>query len=143
MGFKVWFQKGCGLNWCFPCVFGINAKFPQWNFGNISPHFRDRNSAMLWLKCVIAHKMLSSPSFSLENTAMRMPYFYGENPTEFRVWCAMAHRQGFMLVYTGRANMLMLVIVIIIKKSFFGFFFIVIYTTFFRGYYMLLCFPIS
>ena len=39
---------------------------------------------------------------------MGMPYFHGENLTEFRVWCAMAHQQGFMLVYMARANMLML-----------------------------------
>ena len=33
-----------------------------------------------------------------------MPHFYNENLTEFRVWCAMAHQQGFVLVYTTRAN---------------------------------------
>ena len=35
-----------------------------------------------------------------------MPHFYNENLTEFRVWCAMAHQQGFVLVYTARANVL-------------------------------------
>ena len=135
LGFKVWFQKGCGLNWCFPCVFGIDAKFPRRKFDSISPFFRDRNPATLYLKCIIAHKMLSSPSFFCENKAMRMPHFHGENPTEFCVWCALAHRQGFMPMYTMRANMLMLVIVIIIKNSssFFGFFYSNLHYFFLEG----------
>ena len=37
-----------------------------------------------------------------------MPHFHGENPAKFRVWCIMAHQQGFMLVYTAHANMLVL-----------------------------------
>ena len=40
--------------------------------------------------------------------SMGVPYFRGENPAEFCVWGAMAHRQGFMLVYVTRANMLLL-----------------------------------
>ena len=39
---------------------------------------------------------------------MERPNFHGENPAEFRVWCAMAHRQCFMPMYTTRANMLVL-----------------------------------
>ena len=39
---------------------------------------------------------------------MGMPHFYNENLTKFRVWCAMAHQQGFVLVYTARANVLVL-----------------------------------
>ena len=38
---------------------------------------------------------------------MGMPHFHNENLAEFRVWCAMAHRQGFMPVYMACANMLM------------------------------------
>ena len=80
-------------------MFGIVAKFPQQKCG--------RNLVALRLRCVIEHKTLFSPSFHRENMAMGMPYFHGENLTEFRVWCAMAHQQGFMLVYMARANMLM------------------------------------
>ena len=39
---------------------------------------------------------------------MGMPYFDGKNLTEFRVWCAMAHLQGFASMYTMRTNMLVL-----------------------------------
>ena len=39
---------------------------------------------------------------------MGMPHFHGKNPAKFFIWCAMAHRQGFMLVYTMPANVLML-----------------------------------
>ena len=38
----------------------------------------------------------------------RMPHFHGENEAEFRIWCAMAHRQGFASVYTLLINMLIL-----------------------------------
>ena len=98
LGFEVWIRKGCGLNRCFPSVFGIVAKFPQRKCG--------RNSVALRLRCVIAHKTLFSQSFRRENMAIGMPYFHGENSVEFCVWCAMAHRLGFMPVYTTRANML-------------------------------------
>ena len=37
-----------------------------------------------------------------------MPYFHNENPVEFCVWCAMVHWQGFVIVYTAHANMLIL-----------------------------------
>ena len=40
--------------------------------------------------------------------AMGMPYIHGENLVEFRVWCAMAHRQGFVSVYTALIDMLVL-----------------------------------
>lgn len=108
LGFEVQFWKGCGLNQCFPSVFGINAKFLRRKSGSISPYFCGKNSVALHLKCDIARKILSSPSFCCENTVMGMPYFYGENPAEIHVWCAIAHRQGFMLVFAERANMLML-----------------------------------
>ena len=37
---------------------------------------------------------------------MEVPYFHGKTPVGFRVWCAMAHWQGFMPTYTVRASML-------------------------------------
>jgi len=40
--------------------------------------------------------------------AMGMPHFHGENLAKFRVWCIMAHWEGFMPMYTARAYMLML-----------------------------------
>ena len=39
---------------------------------------------------------------------MEVPHFHGKNLAEFRVWCIMAHRQGFMLVYMALASMLIL-----------------------------------
>ena len=108
LSFEVWFQNGCGLDQCFPSAFGIDAKFPQQKFGNISPYFRDGNPAMLHLKCITMHKMLLSPSFRRENMAMGMPHFHGKNPTEFRVWCAMVHGQGFASVYMVHIDMLIL-----------------------------------
>ena len=63
---------------------------------------------MLRLRCVIAHKTLSSPRFQCENTAMGMPYFHGENLAEFCIWCAIAHRQGVAPIYTTRIDMLIL-----------------------------------
>ena len=109
MGFKVWIQEGCGFNQCLPSVFGIVAKFPWQKLGRISPYFRGKNPAMLCLRCVIANKTLFSPSFRRENTAMGMPHFHSENLAEFRIWCAMAHLQGFMPIYAAHANMLALV----------------------------------
>ena len=35
-----------------------------------------------------------------------MPYFHGENLAKFRVWCAMAHQQGFVSVYMVPIDML-------------------------------------
>ena len=103
----VWIWKGCSLDWCFPSVFGIIAKFLRWKFGNISPYFRGRNPATLYLRCIIAHKTLFF-HFWRENTAIGLPHFYDENLTEFCVWCAMTHQQDFVPVYTVRANVLML-----------------------------------
>ena len=40
--------------------------------------------------------------------AMGKPYSHVENLAEFRIWCAMVHQQGFVPVYTMRANVLML-----------------------------------
>ena len=37
-----------------------------------------------------------------------MPHFHGENLAEFRVWCVMAYRQGFMLVYTTYVSVFVL-----------------------------------
>ena len=92
LGFEVWFRKGCGLDQCFTSVFGIVAKFPWQKFGSILPYFHGGNLAMLCLRCIIAHKILFSPSIHCENTAMEVPNFHGENPTEFHVWCAMVHQ---------------------------------------------------
>ena len=39
---------------------------------------------------------------------MGIPYFHGKNLAEFRVWCAVAHQQGFLPMYTARANVLVL-----------------------------------
>jgi len=108
LGFEVWIRKGCGLDWHFPSVFGVIAKLPQWKFDSISPSFYGKNLATLHLRCIITHKMLFSPSFRRENTAMGMPHFHGENMVEFYIWCAMAHQQGFMPVYTAHANVLLL-----------------------------------
>ena len=63
---------------------------------------------MLRLRCIIAHKTLFSPNFCYENMTTEVPNFYNENPAEFLVWYAMAHWQGFTLMYTARANMLVL-----------------------------------
>ena len=89
-------------------MFGIVAKFPWQKSSSILPYFRGRNLTALRLRCVIAHKTLFSQSFRRENMTMGMPHFHGKNPTVFRIWYAMGHRQGFMLVYTIHANMLML-----------------------------------
>ena len=40
--------------------------------------------------------------------AIGMPYFHIENSIEFCVWCVMVPWQGFMPVYTTRANMVVL-----------------------------------
>ena len=37
-----------------------------------------------------------------------MPHFRGENLAEFHVWCAIAHRQGLVLVYTACLNIFIL-----------------------------------
>jgi len=92
LGFEVWFWKGCGPDRCIPSVFGIIAKFPWRKSGSISPYFCGENLTVLRLRCVIAHKMLFSPSFCDENMATGVPYFHSENLTKFRVWCAMTHR---------------------------------------------------
>jgi len=39
---------------------------------------------------------------------MEVPYFHNKNLAEFCVWCAMAHRQGFMPMYMAHASMLVL-----------------------------------
>ena len=75
---------------------------------SISPYFCGKNLAALRLRCVIAHKMLFSPSFRRVNMIIGMPHFHGENLAEFHVWCAMAHQQGFTSVYTMCLDMLIL-----------------------------------
>ena len=71
------FWNGHGPGRCFLSAFGNNA---------------GKNLATFCLRCIIAHKTLFSPSFHRENTAVGMPHFHSENPIEFRVWCAIAHR---------------------------------------------------
>ena len=70
LGFEVWFQNGYGLDQCFWSEFGVVAKFPRQKSDSILPYFRGRNLEVLCLRCVIARKMLFSPSFPCENTAM-------------------------------------------------------------------------
>ena len=93
LGSKIWFWNGCGPDRYFPSVIEIAIKFSQQKSSSISPYFRGKNLIALCLRCVIARQTLFSPSFCHENTAMGMPYFHGENPAEFHVWCAMVHRQ--------------------------------------------------
>ena len=100
LGFKVWFQNGCGPSQCYPSVFEVVTKFPRRKSGSIFPNFRGGNPVALRLRCVIAHQMLFSPSFRGENMAMGIPYFHSENPAEFHVWCVMVNRQGFTSMYT-------------------------------------------
>ena len=108
LGFEVWFWNGYGFDQHFLSAFEVIAKFPRQKSSNISPYFHGENPAALRLRCIIACKTLFLPSFRHENTTMGMPHFYNENLTKFRVWCAMAHQQGFVLVYTARAKVLVL-----------------------------------
>ena len=86
MDSEVWFRKGCGLDQCFPSVFGIGAKFPWQKSGSISPCLCGRNPTTLHFKCVHSTQILFSPSFCYKNTATEVPHFYGKNSIEFRVW---------------------------------------------------------
>ena len=104
LGFEVWFWKGCGLDQCFPSVFGIGAKFPRQKSDSISPYFCGDNPVAFCLRCVIAHKTLFSPSFCCE----KMPYFHEKNLAKFCVWCAMVHRQGFVPIYTACVSVFIL-----------------------------------
>ena len=72
------------------------------------PIFHNENLATFRLRCIIAHKILFSPTFRYESIARKMAHLYNENSAKFCIWCAMLHRQGFMHVYTMRANMRML-----------------------------------
>ena len=38
----------------------------------------------------------------------KVSYFHGENPAEFRIWCAIIYQKGFTPVYMTHANMLVL-----------------------------------
>ena len=100
-GFEVWIRKGCGLDRCFPSVFRIVTKFPRQKSGSISSYFRGGNLVMLSLRCVIAHKMLFSPSFWRENTTMGMPHFHGENLVEFCVLVRYGASAGFRVCVYG------------------------------------------
>ena len=91
-----------------PSAFKVVAKFPRRKSSRILSYFCGGNPATLCLKCVIVHKTLFSSSFHYKNTAIEVPHFHSENLAEFRVWCIVVHRQGFMPVYTTRANMLVL-----------------------------------
>ena len=72
------------------------------------PNFHKENPTTFRLRCIIAHKKLSLPSFRIENTATKVLHFHSENPVEFRVWRTMAHRQGFMPVFTACINIFIL-----------------------------------
>ena len=90
LGFEVWFRNGCGPDRCFPSVFEIATKFPQRKSDNILPYFHGRNSVAICLRCVIAHKTLSSPFFYHENTAMGCPIFKAKIQQSFMfgvLWC--------------------------------------------------------
>ena len=90
LGFEVWFQNGCGLNWCFASVFEVATKFPQRKFGSILPYFHGGNPTALHLRCVIACQTLFSPSFRHENMAIGMPLFTAKIWQSFTfsaLWC--------------------------------------------------------
>ena len=106
--FEVWLQNGCGLNQYFPSMFEVANKFPWRKSDNILPYFCGGNLVARHLRCVIAHQTLFSPRFRCENMKMGMPHFHNENPSEFRIWCAMVHQQGFASMYTVRIDMLAL-----------------------------------
>ena len=53
--------------------------------------FHGENPATLCLRCVIARKILFSPSFHYKNTATKMPDFHSKNPVEFYIWCNMVY----------------------------------------------------
>ena len=101
LGFEVWIRNGCGLDRCFLSVFGIIAR----------QHF----ALFLWQKSSIA---LPQIRHSTQNAILTKlsTWEYGngdalfsrQNPAEFHIYCAMAHQQGFMPVYTAHANMLVL-----------------------------------
>ena len=89
LGFEIWIRKGCGLDQCFPSVFGIVAKLPRWKSSSILPYFCSGNPVVLCLRCIIAWKMLFSPSFCCENTTIGMPHFHGEKSS--RVSCLVCY----------------------------------------------------
>ena len=76
------------------------------------PNFHNENSTafrLIFMAKIRQHfrlGALSSLSFCSENMARMMPHFYGENLAKFRVWCATAHWEGLILVYTTCVNML-------------------------------------
>ena len=74
-------------------MFKVATKFPRRKSDNISPYFCGGNPIARRLRWVIACQMLFSLSFRRRNRAMGIPHFHGENPTEFCVWCATAHRR--------------------------------------------------
>ena len=90
LGFEVWFWNGCGPSPRFLNVFGINAKFLWRKSISILPYFCGKNLATPRLRCIIAHKMLFSPSLHCKNIAtgcliftvkMRQSFAFGA------LWC--------------------------------------------------------
>ena len=106
LGFEVWFWNGCGPDQYFPSVFEVTTKFPLWKFDSISPYFCGGNLVAVCLRCVIACQTLFLPSFRCEKMTMVMPHFHGKNSADFRIYCDMAHWQGFASMYMVRINML-------------------------------------
>ena len=96
LGSKVWFWNGYGPSRCFLIAVGIDAKFQQRKSRSISPYFRGKNLVALRLRCIIAHKMLFSPSFRCENTTTGCLIFM------------VKIGQGFMSIYTVCIDMLIL-----------------------------------
>ena len=72
------------------------------------PIFHNENLATFRLRCIIAHKILFSPTFRYESIARKMAHLYNENSAKFCIWCAMAHWQGFVPVYIVRVTMFIL-----------------------------------
>ena len=96
------FGKGVVLIDASLVCLGSVPNFHNENLAEFRLIFCGRNPVALRLGCVIAHKTLFSPSFRYENTTMEVPHLHDENPAEFH------NRQGFMPMYTARANMLVL-----------------------------------
>ena len=108
LGFEVWFWNGCGPSPRFLNVFGINAKFLWRKSISILPYFCGKNLATPRLRCIIAHKMLFSPSLHCKNIAtgcliftvkMRQSFAFGALWRTGRVLrlcihCALTAREG-------------------------------------------------
>ena len=75
LGFEVWFQKGCGLDRCFPSLFGIVVKFPRQKSGSISPYFHGGNLAMFRLRGIKHTKHYFHQAFTMKIWQRRCPIF--------------------------------------------------------------------